>query len=510
MPVASTQTDVKSGEALDGVGALGEDDQPPDETTVVVALVAILVVAAALRLRGLGDDSLWANEILSFRRATAPLSDAYELLRAGTHPPLFSQAVLRPWLSLGESEFMHRLPSAVFGVLTVAFTYLLGRRTFGWRVGLAAAALLAVLPLHVYYSREGRMYALLALLVTLWVGSLLRAHRSNSVGAWVIYTVLGAAILYTHYYAGLTVAVVVGTTGVAYMTTSVEAEQRRRWLISSAAIAVLFLPWMPSFVHQYRESSSTLPGRPIGELPALITRFFTGFVNVPYNVKALIFLAIAALSVLLVIAGRRATRTKDSDLFPLTVMAAAVVGTILFAVLISLVKPILFVRYFVGLLPMCCILLAAGAVTARTRVVGFAAYGVLFVVSVACVIPVLTDSWRPDFGDVGERIAADAPEDTVVLMVGPNENNIALSGFDHYNDADIPVRMIDSAEGSAAVADAVAGLETEPSRVWLLQYTTMQTFETPEGFDVAHEERYDSRFFERRFPMRLTLLESVP
>ena len=51
-------------------------------------------------------------------------------------------------------------------------------------------------------------------------------------------------------------------------------------------------------------------------------------------------------------------------------MAGAVVGTVVLAVVISLAKPVLFVRYFVGILPTCCILLAAGAITARTRVLG--------------------------------------------------------------------------------------------------------------------------------------------
>ena len=241
----------------------------------------------------------------------------------------------------------------------------------------------------------------------------------------------------------------------------------------------------------------------------MITRFYTGFVNVPYVVKALIFLAIVTLSVLLVLAARRATRTGDSDLFPLIVMAGGVVGTVLLAVVISFAKPILFVRYFVGLLPVCCILLAAGAVKARRRVLGFAAYGVLLVVSVVCVVPVLTDSWRPEFEAVSERITAGVSDDTVVLVMGPNENDIALSGFDHYHDADIPVQMIDSARGSDAVAEAVAVLGSDPGRVWVLQYSTTTEFDAPDGYDVAFEERYDSRFFDRDYALRLTLLEAV-
>ena len=507
MPAASTETDVeRDARANDAAGSA------PDQGSIPVAgaLAAILVVAAALRFYGLGDDSLWDNEILSVQRAKAPLSEVPALLRAGTHPPLYSQGVLRPVFILGQNEFVQRFPSAVFGVVTVAMTYVLTRRTFGWQAGLAAAALLAVLPLHVYYSREGRMYALLALLVTLWIASLLVARRRNTRWAWAVYAVLGAGILYTHYYAGLTIAAVLGVTGATYLTTSSDTATRRRWLVSSTVIGLLFLPWLPTFLHQLRNSSSNLPGRPIGETPDLLTQFFTGFADVPAIVKTLVLVAITVLIVLLLGSVRRASRTPDSDLFPVLVMIGAVVGTILLAVAVSLFKPILYVRYFAGVLPTFCVLLAAAAVGARRRVVGWVAYGVLFLVSIAFVIPVVTESWRPDFGGVIDRIVEVEPDAAVLLVAGPNRLETALSGLDHYNGARIPVQTIDIAGVDEGVADAIADLSSDPSHVWLLQHQAIRRINAPDGFDVTFEERYDSHFFEYDFPMRLTLLESAP
>ena len=151
-----------------------------DARAAGAVLTALLLIAAALRFYRLGDDSLWDNEILSHRRATAGLRDAYDLIREGTHPPGYSQVVLRPWLTLGEGELMQRLPSAVFGVATVGVTAVIGTRLAGRRAGLVAAALLSVMPLHLYYSREGRMYALLALVLIAWVAALIRAHERNT------------------------------------------------------------------------------------------------------------------------------------------------------------------------------------------------------------------------------------------------------------------------------------------------------------------------------------------
>ena len=474
----------------------------------VAALAVILVVAAVLRLYNLGADSLWDNEILSLQRAKTPLSDVVEVLRAGTHPPLYSQGVLRPLFVVGQNEFVQRFPSAVFGVLAVAGVYVLGRRVFDVRVGLLASALLAVLPLHVYYSREGRMYALLALLVTAWIASLLYARRKNTIGAWIVYAVLGASILYTHYYAGLTIAAVILVTGAAVLTGAVGPSVRRRWLAATGVIGVLFLPWLPSFLYQFENSSSNIPGRQPGDLPDIVSQFFTAFVAVSSPVRAIILGSLAVLAALLVLAAARMAQRAEHDLFPLLVMVAAVVGTIVLAVLVSVVEPILFVRYFAGILPIGCILLAAAAVRGRPRVLGWAAFGALAAVSVACVIPVVTDSWRPDFGAVTETVGAESSDDAIMLVIGNNQNDLALSGLDHYIGDRVPIQVVDTSVGDSAVPDAIAAQGAD-SDIWLLQPGSTPTLAVPEGFVATVDETYDTRFFERRFRMRLTLLEPV-
>ncbi len=63
----------------------------------------------------------------------------------------------------GESEAAARLPSAVLGTLSVPLLWMVVRRRFGEAAGLAAAAVLALTPLHVAHSRSARFYAGFAL-----------------------------------------------------------------------------------------------------------------------------------------------------------------------------------------------------------------------------------------------------------------------------------------------------------------------------------------------------------
>ena len=66
-------------------------------------------------------------------------------------------------------EAARALP-AVIGVLALPFMWLLGREVAGERAALVATLLLAVSPIHVWYSQEVRAYGLVFLLVivTLW------------------------------------------------------------------------------------------------------------------------------------------------------------------------------------------------------------------------------------------------------------------------------------------------------------------------------------------------------
>src|SRR6185503_17289021 len=67
----------------------------------------------------------------------------------------------------GEQLFLMRYVSALAGTLAVVGAFAAGRRLWSWHAGVMAAAFVAVNPLMVHYSRDGRSYALAAAAV-LW------------------------------------------------------------------------------------------------------------------------------------------------------------------------------------------------------------------------------------------------------------------------------------------------------------------------------------------------------
>lgn len=68
-------------------------------------------------------------------------------------PPLFFNLLALNYKYFGISTFTSRILPAIFGALTVAVTYLVGRELAGWKAGLAAALILATSPQFIWKSR---------------------------------------------------------------------------------------------------------------------------------------------------------------------------------------------------------------------------------------------------------------------------------------------------------------------------------------------------------------------
>ena len=267
--------------------------------------VGVLTLAALLRLLRLDFQPLWWDEGYSVWFATHPLAEIVALTAQDIHPPLY-YALLHGWIGLlGAGSVSLRLLSVLFGVAAIPAIHWAGRRLRGPRAGLLAALLLAINPLHIYYSQEVRMYGLVALLsigvvAAGWqiANSKLAnqqisksANRQISKSAsqqvtpsLIAYILFTTAALYTQYYAvflpiGLTIYVGwrcfrptapvehagrlwsqaqrgsvppgrwsqtarPGVSDAGGKRANCDLLSLTRWLIAQAAVALLYLPWV--------------------------------------------------------------------------------------------------------------------------------------------------------------------------------------------------------------------------------------------------------------------------
>jgi uncharacterized membrane protein len=210
------------------------------------------VLAAVLRLINLGRRPLWYDEAFAVLYAEKPLATMLygtvtkvEGAAADVHP-LFFYSTLHAWmLVIGQSPIAVRALSVLLGTATVMMAYLLGRRLFDRRVGLATAAIVAVAPFHVYYSQEVRMYALLGFAALTMTYFFLRAWAEGGWGNWFAFGLFGALTLYAHnlgvmFLAGLDLWVLWAW----FRPGGVRGRSFRPLLFSHLLIIGLFTPWL--------------------------------------------------------------------------------------------------------------------------------------------------------------------------------------------------------------------------------------------------------------------------
>lgn len=166
-------------------------------------LGAIIVVSAVLRLHSLGAPSLMVDEAASDRFATMPFMEFLHTLWHYQGNMTLYYFIMRAWVHIGDSEFMLRLPSMLFGLLTVLAIYALGARLFGRFTGLIAAALLSVHGFHIAFSQLARSYSLLMFLLVLTMYLLVSAMESQRTRDWILFTVSAALCVYAHIFAVL-------------------------------------------------------------------------------------------------------------------------------------------------------------------------------------------------------------------------------------------------------------------------------------------------------------------
>jgi mannosyltransferase len=175
------------------------------------AVAGLTALAAAVRFPTLGLQSYHHDEIVTASRILrGGFRQAMEAVGSSESAPPLYYVLAWLWTQLtGTAELGLRSLSALAGVATVPVAYLLGVELRGRRAGIAAAALVAVNPMLLWYSQEARAYALLALLTSLAALYFVRAldrdvpGTSRNVTLWGAFSALALA---THYFAVFPIA----------------------------------------------------------------------------------------------------------------------------------------------------------------------------------------------------------------------------------------------------------------------------------------------------------------
>ena len=212
-------------------------------------LLVILFTGVVLRLYQLGAESLWYDEAISTWAAHQSPSQILEVSKDDNN--FFSYyLLLHYWVGLfGDTEYSVRLPSALAGIFAIFVMYKVGCLLFGRNEALIASLILALSPLHVYYSQEARVYEIMTLLSLLSFYFFLKVFGRGDLRAQAGYVLCTSALVYSHVY-GLFVVLAqnlyLATAFLISKPFGLREETRKpglgRWIFLQVLLFVLYVP----------------------------------------------------------------------------------------------------------------------------------------------------------------------------------------------------------------------------------------------------------------------------
>src|SRR5688572_15613566 len=379
-------------------------------------VLGLLVVSLYLRTDSLGE-SLWMDEGLSIGIASQPLFDIPGVLRMDGSPPLYYM-LLSVWMDVvGNGPAETQGLSVAIALVSIPGGLWAGWSLFGRRAGLICAALCAVNPFLTAYAQETRMCWMLRVISSLatalvsipggmWAGWSLFGRRAGLICAarcavnpfltayaqetrmysmMLVISLLATAaflhvfafgrrcylplffgllalMLYTHNW-GLFLAA--GMACALVPCWYVSENRHSFWrdaLIGFGGAGLLYLPWVPTLLHQIQHTGAPWLNPPNFGAPIQITRSLLG------GGTPTVALLLAGGSGIAAIVQRR---VDDKERTALLSGATIVLGTLVVAWIVSQVSPAWTTRYLGVLLgPM---LLVAALGLARAGNLGMVA-----------------------------------------------------------------------------------------------------------------------------------------
>ncbi len=350
-----------------------QHDKSARPATTALWLAVIVALGAALRLYQLGAESYWLDENDTVRLAALPLINLLRSLATPDRAPLY-YLLAHGWIRMvGNGEAAMRLLSALAGIASVPLLFCVGRALLDQKVGLLAAALLAVSEFAIRQAQEVRYYSFVLLLTLLAAWCAIRARDHGRTSDFLALTITTLLLVSAHFYTLFWLAALWLYLLLRRPWTRGAAGTARQWLSWQALTVIGLLPLPLLAVRALWRGKY----KPLGWLsrpePWAPVRDAVSYV-IPQHTPAIALAGFALLALLLggiaVVrwrasgGEREATRLPVETLWLLGLWAAC---PLLIPFILSwTVEPLYIDRYTVPALPAILLLVAAGLLALRS------------------------------------------------------------------------------------------------------------------------------------------------
>jgi mannosyltransferase len=325
---------------------------------ILVSLLGLLV-----RLYNITAISLWHDEAFSALLIKYSWGEMIHRIGLDVHPPMY-YFFLRLWSYVfGNSLLSLRGMSVFFGVATIVATYFLVKEIFtDKRLAIIASVLVAVNPFQIQYVTEARMYTMGAFFAVLGTYALVKAlrnqnkyyaakrtvTRANVIIPHLIFALSCAIMMLTHYYLLFTVAALGLYALWFHIKDYTWHVSKYRWLIMSGIIIVAsFIPWLSTFLFQYKQVGAGywIPPMDYWSIPRTL---YEMLIKIAEPSRAILVI-LSIITLWIIVRVLRKTKVREKWLILVTFIAPFL-GAILFFLLAKLQgekSSVYLIRYFI-------------------------------------------------------------------------------------------------------------------------------------------------------------------
>ncbi len=321
-------------------------------------VLSAIAIGAALRLYGLGQESMRLDEAQSVWQASHSINFIKSYMVQNIHLPLHN-VLLHWWMKfVGTEEVSVRLMSAIPGILSLPALYLLAWEIFqDKKKALITLLIAAISPFWIWYSREIRMYTLLTLVSSLSYYFYLRILKENRPVLFTFFIAVNVLGIYTHYFFNFVLLIqalffIIAKRQMWFRKVKYNAKELFiRFTLSAAVVYLVFLPWVLYFIVNHAQGGSFAPELEKPSSFNVVLSFFEFALGYqPENLTA----AIIALWPLSVLIGFIFLTKRKNPLTPGVYLAffGTVVPVVLVYLISIFISPIYLTRYLIHTTPL--------------------------------------------------------------------------------------------------------------------------------------------------------------
>jgi uncharacterized membrane protein len=367
------------------------------------AIYLIIILAILLRMYNINAESVWTDESISVQFGVQSLKDIF--WNTEPTPPLH-HIILHFWIEMfGISAIAIRSLSLIFGVASVYMIYLVGN-LINKKIGIYAAALLAINPISILYSQEARAYTLLFFTSLLSMYFYIKYLKNDSKSNASLYIISSVLMIYTHVFG----IFIILAQNIHYLSRHLLKKRDwkliGKWMLAQVITIILFMPWLLNIRNIIADGHTaflqSLAKPTLFTILELFKQFSTGIVTPMFGTVLILILIVLIILFLL-------SKEKKSVLILWLIIPLIIAWTI------SLLwVPIYSTRHASFIVIPLLIIIAAGLNTLPKKIKIFT-FSTIVILTLGCVVIQQNTHTKDDWKSINEYIIGKNVDQTAIM-----------------------------------------------------------------------------------------------